>query len=290
MVKAVPEPNMSRIRHWASLKKLTEITDVVSKLLLAAAALAAVQFFIRQPDVTLASWAQAFLDRDVVRPLIESSLAQLPPDKRDTSRDMVQSLIAEYNSDNERDLALGSNTTAEKATVAELCQKVASELLAVFNVRCSDPSLTTTGIGRGRTYERRLLLVNQSAGSPLDVDGLKAVLRSLQAGEYGRARCRLTNVGNAKAINVTIRTSEGYYPAGGRANDPFSLNAGEKDIIREFETDRGILERDPRLQFGVDWDRASRSEVLDKGLFISIGIILVVIFVAFLVNDIMTTP
>lgn len=280
---------MSRIRDWATLKKLAEITDVVSKLLLAAAALAAVQFFLRQPDVTLGSWAQAFLDRDVVRPLIESSLAQLPSDERNTTRDMVQSLVAEYNSDNERDLALGRNTTAERATVAELCAKVATELVAVFNVRCSDPSLTTAGIGRGRTYERRLLLVNQSAGSPLDVDGLNAVLRSLQAGEYGRARCRLSNVGNAKAINVTIRTSEGYYPAGGRANDPFSLNAGEKDIIREFETERGILERDPRLQFGVDWDRASRSEALDTGLFISIGIVLVVVFVAFLVNDITKT-
>lgn len=280
---------MGRLRAWAKLKKLAEIADLFSKLVLAVAALAAIQFFLQQPDVTLESTAQAFLDKDVIRPQLESSLAQVPEERRADSRRIVEELITEYNTENERDLRSGRNTTSETATVAELCAKAAREVLAVFNVRCDDATLSTAGIGRGRLYERRLLLLNHSNGSPLDDDGLRSVLKSLQAGEFGRARCLLENVGNAKAISVSIRMSEGYFPAGGRANDPFSLKPGDSDIIREFETVRGVLERDPRLQFGVDWERATRPDTLNLSLFVILGVVMLVVFLAFLVNDILAS-
>ncbi len=120
----------------------------------------------------------------------------------------------------------------------------------------------------------------------MNADVLKRVLQAFQAGEFRRARCFVDNAGNAKAINVTIRPSEGYFRSGQRANDPFSLRPEEKDFVREFETDRGALERDPKLQFDVDWTKTPRPESLNTTALVILGAIFGAIFLAFLANDI----
>jgi hypothetical protein len=150
----------------------------------------------------------------------------------------------------------------------------------------ADCSQSVVELGRGRYYERLLLAKNAAQERPLRASGLRDALKRLASAEYLRARCSTENVGNAKAANVRIRASEGYVRPGDQANDPFPLPPKDRFDVH-FESARGGYEEDPRIQFGVDWERAG---LAGSSLAVWVAIGLLVAFVLILANDFARSP
>jgi Flp pilus assembly protein TadB len=222
------------------------VADLVFKFTALLAALAAANFFYFQPTVRLRTSAQAFIDPSALSESYAKAGHPMP--------EVLEDIIQTYNSDNLRDLETGHNSTARKKPLpAELCARMRKTVEGVFPE--ADCSASSVVIGRGRYYERLLLGRNRASPHPLSVAGLREAIQRLRFAEYRRARTRMKNIGNAKATNVRIRISDGFVPRLNQANDPFSLDSGQ-EFRRDFETARRDFEEHPRLEFGVDWDRA----------------------------------
>lgn len=262
-----------RVCEWGTLAKVTAIADLLFKITALVAALAAANFFYYQPEVKLATNAQAFVDVGELRAAYRADDERLPT--------VVRRAAERYNAANASDLVTGANTTASKLPATELCAEIGATVEQVFpEADCSSARVT---LGRARYYERLLLKLDADSSRPLGARRLRTALGRMQAAEFLRARCAVENVGNAKAANVQIRPSDGFFLPAGQVNDPFSLepNAGDP-VHRTFQSSPGAFERDPDLEFGVDWTRGG---LTDTGPATLVATVLLVAFVLVLVND-----
>lgn len=176
----------------------------------------------------------------------------------------------------------GLRTTKLCARMQRLIEEIYPE------VDCDAPKVV---LGRGRTYERLLLDLNDRSARKLRPERLRVARERLYKAEYRRARCSLTNAGSAKAENVRIRISEGFAPrarsrtdnaAAAGSNDAFFLRAGT-GTYRLFETARGDYDPHPSLEFDVDWDRA---DLADSSVISWLFIVLLAAFVLVVINDV----
>lgn len=263
-----------RTCRWATLDKLTSVADLLFKITALVAALAAANFFYYQPEVKLATNAQAFIDLNTLRASYRSDGAQMP--------EIVRRAAQEYNQINDADLLSGANSTASKLPATALCAEMPEVVRAVFPD--SDCTSTRVTLGRARYYERLLLTLNADRRpEPLSNAHLRESIGRLRSAEFLKARCAVTNVGNAKAANVQIRPSDGFFLPGGAANDPFALEPSPgTPVHRTFQSSPAAFDRDPNLEFGVDWTRGG---LTDTGPLTIVATILLIAFVLVLIND-----
>jgi len=262
-----------RLRDWGTLDKLGTVADLLFKIAALVAALAAANFFYYQPEVKLTTNAQAFIDLEALGAAYSAAREPLPS--------TVRRVAVEYNEANTLDLLRGGNSTLGKLPPLELCARIPRVVRTVFpEADCRSMQVT---FGRGRYFERLLLSLNADRRRPLRVEQLRTALSRLQNAEFRRARCAIENVGNAKAVNVQIRPSDGFVRPRGEVNDPFALepNPGAP-VHRTFESSPGGLTRDPELEFGVDWTRGG---LTDTGPATIVATVLLLAFVLVLIND-----
>ena len=262
-----------RFCEWATIQKLSSVADLLFKFTALVAALAAANFFYFQPDVRLRTTAQAFVDEVALSKAYAAAGERIPP--------VVEEAASEYNRLNAIDLKTGKNSTVGQLPASELCERMPARIQQIYPK--ADCSAETVSLGRGRTYERLLLDLNDRSGRDLGPRRLREAISRMYKAEYRRARCQLTNEGSAKAENVRIRISEGFSPrSASGANDPFFLREGE-GTHRLFETARGDYEPQPSLEFDVDWDRA---DLADSSVIAWLIILLLAAFVLVVINDI----
>jgi hypothetical protein len=267
---------MSRLREWATIEKFGTIADVLFKVAALVAALAAAGFFFLRPDVELNTRTQAFINLTALRASYAAENQSAPA--------LVTEVANTYNNLNTRDLEKGGNVTKKQIPPSELCDRMPKLVEEVFpKSDCSQPIVT---LGRGRYYERRLLDRNATEKRPLNAADLREALARLRSAEYLRARCFTKNVGGAKAANVRIRASEGFRRPGDEANDPFPLPPKDQFDV-DFVTAPGEFEKDPKIQFGIDWDRAS---LTDSTVTLLVAGVLFLAFGLVLLNDFVRSP
>jgi hypothetical protein len=263
-----------RVCGWGTLEKLHSVADLLFKITALVAALAAANFFFYQPEIKLTTNAQAFIDMNTLRASYSADRARMP--------EIVRRAAQEYNRLNESDLITGANSTASRLPAAALCAELPGVVRAVFPESDCESSRVT--LGRARYYERLLLRLNADRRpAPLSNARLRESIGRLRSAEFLKARCAISNVGNAKAANVQIRPSDGFFLPGGAANDPFALEpTAGKPVHRTFQSSPGAFDRDPELEFGVDWTRGG---LTDTGPVTLVASILLVAFVLVLIND-----
>ena len=270
-----------RFREWATIQKLGSVADLLFKFTALVAALAAANFFYFQPDVRLETTAQAFIDEGVLSQAYAAAGETMPA--------VVEEAAREYNRLNEIDLRADRNATQSRLPTTELCARMQRLIEEIYpKVDCDAAKVV---LGRGRTYERLLLDLNDRSPRKLSAGRLRDARERLYKAEYLRARCWLTNDGSAKAQNVRIRISEGFSPrarsrtdnaAAAGSNDAFFLHEGT-GTYRLFETARGDYDPHPSLEFDVDWDRA---DLADSPLISWLVIFLLAAFVLVVINDV----
>jgi hypothetical protein len=260
-----------RVRDWYTLSKLGDVADLLLKITAIIAALAAANFFFFRPHVELTTHSQAFIDVDRLAAVYRADHKPLPP--------IVAGVAATYNAANTEDLATGLNSTHSRIPGARLCSDSRATVQAVFPGTDCDASVPV--LGRGRMYERLLLFRNAQQGTPLSASQLRDAIGRLQRAEFLKVLCTTSNDGNAKAVNVKIRASDGFFRTADQVNAPFSLEAGDQ-VHYLFLSRPGEFVRDPALEFGVDWDRGS---LTDTGPATIVAAILLIAFVLVLLND-----
>lgn len=246
--------------HWFDLKLLSSTADVVLKISAALGIILGVSLHVFRANVVLEAregqgnpFFQTELDPTVVRDEYAKLGRPVPL--------AVELLVDRYNEDNERDLKGLRDSTAADTPISELCGPWRTTSEVVFGPGfCADggprPSNQRRLRYQGRTYERRLIAVNEVAQDlvppmGLPADQLSQTLDILHRSEFGVARVELTNTGRAVATDVRLHAPPGYAFVGNDGED-FSLQPG-RTAVRRLETERGERPQTIDRVVGVQW-------------------------------------
>jgi hypothetical protein len=220
------------VARWASIDRMTKVAELGFKLAATAVALLAINVFFFEPRLDLSSFDQTFIDMDT---LSESYRGEVPP--------VVERTAEEYNDQNARDLAAGSNSSQDDVPSSALCADQPGVVEAVFpDYDCTE---TEDEVGRGRFYERSILDLNARAADPLDTAGLRRAIQAFQDAEYRRARTSVENEGRRRASSIVIIAADGYFREEQEVDLPFTLDVDDPPVERTFRTRVGEQVRMP---------------------------------------------
>jgi hypothetical protein len=261
-----------RLIDWATIDKTSKIFDLAFKAGVIAVALT----YLFRPDVhaDLPTPTAVFVDREVLQ-------QRYPASGVPTVVDMV---AKDYNSRNEADIKRKSNTTLSQLPLSSLCDNVDLASMIVKVTEDKD-ACKKSKLGRGRYYERYLLVLNECfrrpdrtlavsgeiitcnvLGQSMEAEQLKAALGHLHAAEYRRSELSVENGGSVRAnhIHVVVApefTLSALHPVvQGTAQAPLTpATASERDRRKDSEV-RGndfALEPGERLLLAYTTARGS---------------------------------